>query len=194
MKQVVISVLVFLMACAVSVWGAFAIAERDISHVKKASFEETKFEYVGLFDETTNLSIISASKKYGIPVCVICAIISTESAYAPTIFLNKNNFNLVNKKATSRCDCKGLMQVSELALIDYNNRHGSEMIDLYDVETNIEVGVWHYARYFDGDETWEELYAIYNAGIGNYNKGVAVDAALKRFNICLELSKKYFFS
>ena len=61
-----------------------------------------------------------ASKKYGIPHYVIYAIIATESGKHRTEDITPSNVMMVNHKASSSCNCKGLMQVSCYAVEDYN--------------------------------------------------------------------------
>jgi hypothetical protein len=69
---------------------------------------------------------------------------------------------------------RGLMQVSDIALLEYNNRNKTniEVSELYDIETNIKVGVWVFLnneRYIKSNNPID-LYLCYNIGCGIYNK------------------------
>lgn len=70
---------------------------------------------------------------------------------------------------------RGLLQVSEIALSDFNSWNGKEYTvdDLYSIEKNIEVGVWAFNQnYYYGVETDFEHGAIiaYNVGANDYKK------------------------
>lgn len=113
-----------------------------------------------------------ASKKYGIPHYVIYAIIATESGKHRTEDITPSNVMMVNHKASSSCNCKGLMQVSCYAVEDYNKVNLTEytLDDMYDIYTNIEVGTWYFSQFRNVATSWTEMYIIYNVGYGFYSK------------------------
>lgn len=117
-------------------------------------------------------AVNTASKKYDIPHYVIYAIIATESGKHRTEDITPSNVMMVNHKASSSCNCKGLMQVSCYAVEDYNKINLTEytLDDMYDIYINIEVGTWHFSQFRNVATSWTEMYIIYNVGYGRYNK------------------------
>lgn len=118
-------------------------------------------------------AVMNASKKHGIPVYVIYALIATESCKYGTNDININNILNVNDEAVSRADCVGLTQVSpRSALVEYNKEYDTNYtkMDLYDIDVNIEIGVWYYKQFMSVSSNWTEMYVIYNVGYGRYNK------------------------
>lgn len=117
-------------------------------------------------------AVNTASKKYDIPHYVIYAIIATESGKHRTEDITPSNVMMVNHKASSSCNCKGLMQVSCYAVEDYNKVNLTEytLDDMYDIYINIEVGTWHFSQFRNVATSWTEMYIIYNVGYGRYNK------------------------
>ena len=113
-----------------------------------------------------------ASAKYQIPHYVIYAIIATESGKHRTEDITSSNVMMVNHKASSSCNCKGLMQVSCYAVEDYNKINLTEytLDDMYDIYANIEVGTWYFSQFRNVATSWTEMYIIYNVGYGCYNK------------------------
>jgi len=86
-----------------------------------------------------------------------------------------------NPLATSAMDARGLMQITEPALKDYNTYHTDTytMDDMYDEAKNKAVGGWYYnkqipkyLKHFKIKDTTENRLWSYNAGIGNVVKGI----------------------
>lgn len=149
------------------------IAEREmreereyIENYLKKSISFCKRNYS---EELANI-ILEKSKKYSVEPYVIYALIAAESGVSSHIMNEKNIMN-VHDKAVSSAGCIGLTQVGKFALADYNNTHGTKytLEDLYNIETNIEVGVWHFCRYRKYEETLTGLYVIYNVGYNEYS-------------------------
>ena len=117
-------------------------------------------------------AVDAASKKHHIPHFVIYAIISTESSKYRTEEMTPENFMDVNYKAKSSYDCRGLMQVSKYALVDYNKNNDTAFImdDLYDIFINVEIGTWYFSQFRSVSSSWVENYVIYNVGYGSYSK------------------------
>lgn len=86
-----------------------------------------------------------------------------------------------NPLAASIKGARGLMQITEPALDDYNtyNRQKMTMDDMWDEEKNKTVGEWYLAdripkmlKYYKIPVTTENILWAYNAGIGNVVKGI----------------------
>lgn len=86
-----------------------------------------------------------------------------------------------NPKAVSYKGAKygrGLLQISEVALQDYNAANSSEVApeQLYNPEVNLRVGKWYfgqirrYLSHFSIKPTLEHILIAYNFGIGNLRK------------------------
>ena len=100
--------------------------------------------------------IRTAADKYRLPFYLIKAQILAESGFNP--------------KAVSPCGAKGLMQLmpetaKEMTTVD----HGPQTADLFDPETNIELGVkydrWifdHFQEISNKDERMKFMLAAYN--------------------------------
>lgn len=102
---------------------------------------------------------------YNLDVNMILAIIFVESHY--------------NEKAESFLGSKygrGLMQVSEIGLRDYNRIHKTNYApkDLYNPETNIKVGTWifYYNIHYGVSENYTDMLSAYNTGIGSWKKNI----------------------
>lgn len=147
-------------------------------------------------EELYNVAV-SKSEKYNIPLYVIYALIDTEST--------------MKKFAKSCADCRGLCQVSKIALQEYNNRNKTSINfdSIYDIETNLEVGLWYFsfARKLTNETDWRYIYGGYNVGcyawkthredyiekdIDSFRKGNKYNA-LNRFESCLLKSEEYFY-
>ncbi|MBQ5474497.1 MAG: lytic transglycosylase domain-containing protein [Lachnospiraceae bacterium] len=113
-----------------------------------------------------------ASAKYQIPHYVIYAIIATESGKHRTEDITNSNVMMVNYKASSCFNCKGLMQVSSYAIEDYNKVHNTKytLEDMYNIYVNIDVGTWYFSQFRTVATSWTEMYIIYNVGYGFYTK------------------------
>lgn len=100
-----------------------------------------------------------------------------------------------NPKAKSRVNARGLMQIMNPVLIEYNERHRTQYTrnDLYCPKINIKIGGWYWntripqmLKYFKLPTTTKNKIICYNFGIGNclkYVKG--------KINLPLE-TKNYF--
>lgn len=94
------------------------------------------------------------SDEYGVPESVIYAVIRQESNY--------------DTFAQSRVGARGLMQIMKTTAewIDYYRGTETKWDDLYDPETNIDMGVWLLKYLYGLYGSWETVYAAYNAGFG----------------------------
>lgn len=98
------------------------------------------------------------SQKYNVDEELVYAVIQNESKFYPY--------------AKSKAGSKGLMQISDLT---YEHAKKSIFIkdgDIYDKETNIEVGIWYLSHLIERFE--DERYAVlaYNAGPENIIKWI----------------------
>ncbi|MBQ3489235.1 MAG: lytic transglycosylase domain-containing protein [Clostridia bacterium] len=99
------------------------------------------------------------SNLYGVEPNLIYAIIKSESKFSP--------------KAISSAGAMGLMQIMPKTYRDdICGKLGltEDTEALLDPETNIQVGVWYFARWYVYYGTAEEALAAYNAGVGNVNQ------------------------
>ena len=83
--------------------------------------------------------------------------------------------------ATSLAGARGIMQITQPALIDYNkyNKTSYTMDDMYNPQVNSRVGVWYLGKRipqmlsaYNVPDTVENRLWAYNAGIGNLTKGI----------------------
>jgi hypothetical protein len=120
-------------------------------------------------------AVIKEHERQGVPIPIIYALIGTESDKTRTNQVTLECSGYFTPYAESSASCRGLTQVSYETFCDFNtfNKFGHQYTwdDMYDIDKNIEVGVWHYTRYirFVGED-WINLYIIYNAGYGNYSR------------------------
>lgn len=103
-------------------------------------------------------------EKYNLPLYVIFALIDTESEFYRTA-------NSPLGKSSGR----GLLQVSEICLKDFNNKSGQKVKtvnDLYYIYDNMNIGCWYFSRLYNLKSiyTYSQAYIAYNVGIGNYEK------------------------
>lgn len=105
------------------------------------------------------------AKLYNLDTNIILAIIFVESHY--------------NEKAESFLGAihgRGLMQVSEIGLKDYNRVNKTNYVpkDLYNPEINIKVGTWifYYNLYYGVDNNYADMLSAYNTGIGSWRKNI----------------------
>lgn len=100
------------------------------------------------------------SSMYGFDYKTILALICQESHF--------------KSKAKSKADARGLMQVTPIALRDYNSRNGTSYkeSDLYDDEINVKIGCWTLNRQkrYIGSENISECIIAYNSGAKNFKK------------------------
>ena len=120
-------------------------------------------------------AVLAEHNRQGIPVPVAYALIGTECDKTKTDLITLEKSGYFNPKATSHKNCRGATQVCYETLCDFNqfNKYGHTYTwdDMYNIEKNIEVGVWHYMRYVKYvGEDWTNLYIIYNTGYGNFTK------------------------
>ncbi len=99
-----------------------------------------------------------------------------------------------DRNARSSKDAMGLMQIMKVTAEWANEELKKESLeesDIYDVDTNIEIGCWYLDRLnklYDGDITL--MAAAYNAGIGNINKWLE-KGEVTEDNIPFPETKKY---
>lgn len=103
------------------------------------------------------------SSVYGFDFLTILAMIAQESNFIST--------------AKSRADAKGLMQVTPIALADFNKHNGTSYTDaqIYDDAINVKVGCWTLNRqkhYIDSDDL-SECIISYNSGASNFKRNKA---------------------
>jgi soluble lytic murein transglycosylase-like protein len=107
-----------------------------------------------------------------------------------------------NPKARSWCGARGLMQVGEMALDDFNAANGTDYKpdDLYIPDINVAVGVWYFAQidkwlYQSGmkQNNFNRIIA-YNWGIGNLRRWHKEGRVTKRLPIETQVYlRKYFY-
>lgn len=120
-------------------------------------------------------AVLREHERYGTPIPVIYALIGTESDKTKISEISIINCGNFNPRAESHKNCRGLTQVHYDTLCDFNtfSKRGYTYTwdDMFDIDKNIEVGVWHYMRYvkYVGYD-WVNLYIVYNAGYGNYTR------------------------
>lgn len=105
------------------------------------------------------------AKLYNLNTNIILAIIFVESHY--------------NEKAESFLGAihgRGLMQVSEIGLKDYNRVNKTSYVpkDLYNPEINIKIGTWvfYYNLHYGVDNNYADMLSAYNTGIGSWRKNI----------------------
>lgn len=166
------------------------IAEQKVEVVKEIPFipndEEEKVEISPILRQSIAVckneyatriahAVLREHNRYGTPIPVIYSLIGTESDKTKTSEISIINCGNFNPKAESSKNCRGATQVHYDTLCDFNtfSKRGYTYTwdDMFDIDKNIEVGVWHYMRYvkYVGYD-WVNLYIIYNAGYGNYTR------------------------
>lgn len=88
---------------------------------------------------------------------------------------NPNAYNETSK-------CRGLMQISEIVLKEWNTRENHQVLetrDLYNKAVNITIGTWYIntripqmLKAYKIPDTIDNRLWAYNAGIGNVKKGI----------------------
>lgn len=161
--------------------------EKKLSEVKVADFI-IEDEY-GINDGQRIVNLINYySYINGVDHKIIFAMMAIESQFCwwANSFLGPGNG-------------RGLLQVSEVALKDFNDKNSANKKygpqDLYDIEINIEVGCWVYKqneRYADTVCTLE-LVAAYNCGAGTVRSEVEylLEGRRKNGEEYIHLSKFY---
>ena len=101
------------------------------------------------------------SKEYGIDDSLVYSVIKVESKF--------------NKKAISKRNAKGLMQISEITQNWAQEELGLENIDIFDPETNIKIGCWYLNKLFKEFNDLDLVITAYNGGSGNVSKWLKND-------------------
>lgn len=116
-----------------------------------------------IYTKEIALNVFKQNQETGLPIPLIYAIIATESD--------------LHKEANSKAGAKfgrGLMQVSEIGLTDYNWKHGTTYTssDLYNISINLEIGCWIYLQNenYIHSSNFTYLYVAYNIGAKKYNR------------------------
>lgn len=138
----------------------------EVSYLEEA-FPESP--YIGYVDKPYSTSLFlwacSFSEKYSIPLDFLYSVIEAESEFSKD----------VNSRAGAVYG-RGLMQVSEIALKEYNNWHTKNYTikDLYTIGTNLEIGCWYltycYSKVKVPNKDWRDAYCAYNVGPAHFNK------------------------
>jgi soluble lytic murein transglycosylase len=135
--------------------------------------------------------IEKTAQQYGLDPMLVKAVVWRESKFQPDMVGNDGE--------------RGLMQVTEGAAADWISAKkidGFRPTDLFDPETNLEVGVWYLSRALD---RWKEkedplpfALAEYNAGrsrvhqwIGNSNMGNKAQAFHLKEQIAFPTTRRY---
>ena len=118
-------------------------------------------------------AIRAAAERYGVDPALVKAVVWRESRFNP--------------RAVGRAGEFGLMQVRELAAVEWSTSQGVldfELDHLFDPATNTRAGAWYLARvskrYTQTDDPLPYALADYNAGRNNvlrWNKGPAATNA-----------------
>ncbi len=134
------------------------------------------------------------SKKDILMMTLIFTLLFSLSAFAQEIDLNAlaqvESSN--NPKAVSFLGVKygrGWLQVSEVALADYNASHSHKIApeSLFDKETNIRVASWYitrlkrYLRHYGVEVNLENLLSAYNLGAKSVANGKRADRYIEKY-------------
>lgn len=101
------------------------------------------------------------SKEYNLDENLVYSIIKVESKF--------------NKKAVSRREAKGLMQISYITQKWAEEELELGNIDIFDPETNIKIGCWYLDKLFKEFNNLDLVITAYNGGSGNVNKWLKND-------------------
>jgi soluble lytic murein transglycosylase len=96
------------------------------------------------------------SKEFDIDENLVYSIMKVESKF--------------NKKAVSRRNAKGLMQISDITQKWAEDELNLGKVDIFDPETNIKIGCWYLSKLYKEFDDLELVIAAYNGGSGNVNK------------------------
>ncbi len=149
--------------------------EEYVKEPKLSTLEQSIALCKNEYAEKIAHSVIKESERQGVPAYVIYALIGTESDKTKTDLISLEKSGYFTPKANSSVGCRGLTQISKEALDDFNTfnkfGHNYSWDDMFDIEKNIEVGVWHFMRYVPKvGKDWIDLYIIYNTGYGAYSR------------------------
>lgn len=135
------------------------LKEESVLKIRQLSkFRVSRETALGIYEAAERASIA-----YNIDKNLILALASVESDFLPTA-----NSYLGPEYG------RGILQVSEIALLDYNNRTGSayKPQDLYDYNICINVGCWIYKQNikYGVINNTDDLVIAYNTGHGTYKR------------------------
>ena len=152
MKNIIISIL-FLIGLSFGHYGfeeLYMISKGSeiIQNINK------KIEYTDAFEIST--IVYQESEKYDIDFHFTLGVISAESRF--------------NVYAKSYCGAIGLMQIMPKTAKSIAKKYEIDYIDLYDIESNIEIGVAYLAHLKRKYGSYELIAAGYNGGNGGANK------------------------
>ena len=108
------------------------------------------------------------SKEFSIDENLVYSIIKVESKF--------------NKKAVSKKNAKGLMQISCITQKWAEDELELEKVDIFDPETNIRIGCWYLSKLCKEFDNLELVIAAYNGGSGNVRKWLSNKAYSKDGN------------
>ena len=101
-------------------------------------------------------AVVRNAKRYGVPVDLILAVISNESAF--------------RKGEMSPCGAKGLMQIMPETAEFIAKSIGVKSYDIWDIRTNIRFGTW-YIKYLNQQfHNYSLVIKAYNCGAGTVNR------------------------
>jgi hypothetical protein len=119
------------------------------------------------YSEEISKAVYYQNQKTGIPIYIIMSLIDTESEFVSSAdsFIDASNG-------------RGLTQISEIALYEYNRYHKNKYTsqDLYSIDINLEIGCWMllqvkkvYPKIVGIEQlSWNDAYIAYNVGWSNY--------------------------
>jgi soluble lytic murein transglycosylase len=138
-------------------WIVFTIVLIGSCFLLKASYEKFyKASYPMKYQEYVE----KYSKKYKVDKYLVYSVIKCESSFRPN--------------AVSKVGARGLMQIMEETFLWAKQKKGdtskTSFDDLYDVETNIDYGVFILSEFSKEFKTNENALCAYHAGWGNAKK------------------------
>ena len=124
-----------------------------------------KFNYSNIEACKIQNKLYKLSEKYNIPINELFTIINTESDFRIYAYNEKGK-------------AYGLCQITQPCLNEYNfiNRTDYKLEELFDMELNLEIGVWYYNRLLNiysnkyGINNLRDCYIAYNIGAGIFKK------------------------
>lgn len=133
-----------------------------------------------IIDQVDKLSVKSVTRSDIADIVDCTIILSTQNQLdfylVLSIIATESNFNASAISCAGSYNGRGLMQVSEIALKDYNrvNRTHYKSKDLFDIEINILIGIWSYlqnASYGIDPDNINQMLSAYNLGCKNAKRG-----------------------